>query len=264
VTTEAHTAEPVPREVREQAAPGPVPRFLLDDWLERYGIVAGITGRGDEGGRGFDLGLWTDAAVGDVMGRWRQFRSAEAGFPAVVLGTQVHGREVAWHDRVSGWLQVDGLDGHATAVAGLLLTVTVADCIPVYLAAPTQRAVALLHAGWRGTAGGILERGVELLAAHAGCSSSDLVMHCGVGICGDCYEVGPEVLEGVGLRGDGRGPWKVDLRERLADQAARLGIGDMTTSTWCSAHHRPLFYSHRASGGSDGRMVAYLGIPALT
>jgi copper oxidase (laccase) domain-containing protein len=54
----------------------------------------------------------------------------------------------------------------------------------------------------------------------------------------------------------------VDLRERLTDQAARLGIADMTSSTWCTAHHRPLFYSHRASGGSDGRMVAYLGIPA--
>ena len=166
--TEPRAADAAPRELREQAATGPVPRFLLDDWRERFGIVAGITGRGDEGTRGFDLGLWTEAAVGDVMGRWRQFRSAEPGFPAVVLGTQVHGREVAWHDRVSGWLQVDGVDGHATASAGLLLTVTLADCIPVYLAAPAQRAVALLHAGWRGTAAGILERGAELLATRMG------------------------------------------------------------------------------------------------
>lgn len=261
--TEPRTAPATPRELREQAATGPVPRFLLDDWRERYGIVAGITGRGDAGDRGFDLGLWTDAAVGDVMGRWRQFRSAEPGFPAVVLGTQVHGREVAWHDRVSGWLQVDGVDGHATASPGLLLAVTLADCIPIYLAAPKQRALALLHSGWRGTAAGILERGAELLCERAGAGPADLVMHCGVGICGECYEVGPEVLEGVGLRGDGRGPWMLDLRERLADRASRLGIGEITTSTWCSAHHRPLFYSHRASGGTDGRMVAYLGMPAL-
>ena len=100
--TEPRTAPATPRELREQAATGPVPRFLLDDWRERYGIVAGITGRGDAGDRGFDLGLWTDAAVGDVMGRWRQFRSAEPGFPAVVLGTQVHGREVAWHPIMLG------------------------------------------------------------------------------------------------------------------------------------------------------------------
>jgi copper oxidase (laccase) domain-containing protein len=249
-------------EARERAATGPVPRFLLDGWGERFGIVAGITGRGDGEGRGFDLGLWTDAPVRDVMARWRQFRAAEPGFPAVVLATQVHGSSVAWHDRVSGWLQVDGVDGHATAATGVLLTITVADCIPIYLAAPAHGAVALLHSGWRGTAAGILERGLEQLAEHTGCVAADVVMHCGVGICGECYEVGPEVLEGLGLRGDGRGPWKVDLRERLTEQAARLGVGEITASSWCSAHHRPRFYSHRASGGSDGRMVAYLGIPA--
>jgi copper oxidase (laccase) domain-containing protein len=69
------------------------------------------------------------------------------------------------------------------------------------------------------------------------------------------------VLEGFGLRGDGRGPWQLDIRERLADQAAELGVGDVSRSSWCSAHHRPLFYSHRASAGTDGRMVAYLGFP---
>ena len=92
--TEPRTAGVAPRETREareQAATGPVPRFLLQEWRERFGIVAGITGRGDEAGRGFDLGLWTDAPVGDVMARWGQFRRAEPGFSTVVLGTQVHG-----------------------------------------------------------------------------------------------------------------------------------------------------------------------------
>ena len=260
--TEPRTAGVEPREVREQATTGIVPRFILDEWRDRYGIVAGITGRGHGPDRGYDLGLWTDAPVGDVMTRWREFRRAEPGFTAVVLGGQVHGAEVVWHERVSGWLQVDGVDGHATRSPGVLLTVTIADCIPVYLAVPARKAVALLHAGWRGTAAGILQRGVALLAKAAQSSAADIVMHCGVGICGECYEVGSEVLEGVGLRGDGRGPWKVDLRERLADQAARLGIQDMTASSWCTAHHHDLFYSHRASRGSDGRMVAYLGIPA--
>ena len=249
------------REIRERPLEGKVPRYELDGWRDRFGIVAGITGRGDGPGRGFDLGLWTEAPVGDVMARWRAFRAAESGFSAVVLGNQVHGTVVAWHEHVSGWMQVEGVDGHATNARGLLLTVTVADCIPVYLAAPGHDAVALLHAGWRGTAARILERGVEVIVARTGCSPTDLVMHCGIGVCGECYEVGPEVLEGVGLRGDGRGPWTVDLRERLASQAAGLGIRDVTASAWCSAHHRPLFFSHRASKGADGRMVAYLGMP---
>ena len=248
------------RELRERPLPGAVPRYELEEWRSRFGIVAGITGRGDEAGRGFDLGLWTEAPVGDVMSRWRAFRAAEPGFSAVLLGNQVHGSVVAWHEKVSGWMQVEGVDGHATNARGLLLTVTVADCIPVYLAAPALGAIALLHAGWRGTAGRILERGLAVLLSRGG-SPADVVMHCGIGICGDCYEVGPEVLEGVGLRGDGRGPWTVDLRERLAYQASTLGIRDTTTSSWCTAHHRPLFFSHRASRGADGRMVAYLGIP---
>ncbi|HET7604411.1 MAG TPA: polyphenol oxidase family protein [Gemmatimonadales bacterium] len=246
----------------EQARPGEVPRFELDEWAERFGVTAGITARGDGPGRGFDLGLWTDAPAGEVMGRWRAFRSAIPGFTGVVLGTQVHRTEVVWHDRLTGWVQLEGVDGHATATPGLLLTVTVADCIPVYLVAPEKRAIALLHAGWRGTAGGILKQGVEVLRAQANVQPSDLVMHCGVGICGSCYEVGPEVLEALGLRGDDRGPWHVDLRERLAEQAEEAGIAEVTVSSWCSGHHRPLFYSHRASHGTDGRMVAYLGMPA--
>jgi copper oxidase (laccase) domain-containing protein len=46
----------------------------------------------------------------------------------------------------------------------------------------------------------------------------------------------------------------------LNDQAHRLGLGQVTTSGWCSAHDRASFYSHRASRGSDGRMVAYMGM----
>ena len=86
-----------------------------------------------------------------------------------------------------------------------MLTVTVADCIPVYLAAPRHGGIALLHAGWRGTAAGILERGVEILSSRVRCEPFDIIMHCGVGISGDEYEVGSEVMEGLGLAHRGEG-----------------------------------------------------------
>ncbi|MBA2626687.1 MAG: polyphenol oxidase family protein [Gemmatimonadales bacterium] len=248
--------------VREAPVAGEVPRFELREWRERYGVVAGVTGRGNGGGPGFDLGLWTTQPVGEVMHRWRAFREAEAGFHATVLGNQVHRADLAWHDHAAGWVHVDGVDGHGTATPGLLLTVTLADCVPVYLVAPRQRAVALLHAGWRGTAAGIVSNGVELLHARIGATPADIIMHAGVGICGDCYEVGSEVVRGVGLTADGPGPWHVDLRERLSAEAAVLGLAACTTSAWCSAHDTGRFYSHRASGGRDGRMVAYLGFAA--
>ena len=69
-------------------------------------------------------------------------------------------------------------------------------------------------------------------------------------------------MAGCGAPHAGAGPWHLDLRQTLAAQAAGLGIGRVTVSSRCSAHERQTFYSHRASRGADGRMVAYLGIPA--
>jgi len=85
-------------------------------------------------------------------------------------------------------------------------------------------------------------------------------MHCGVGICGRCYEVGSEVagaLTGAAASASAQ----VDLRELLVHQAQELGIGAVTVSPWCTAHDHDRFFSHRASGGGDGRQVAYLGSP---
>jgi YfiH family protein len=253
---------PMAEAIRELPVPGPVPRFEIPGWRDRFGVVAGVTGRGPGLPGGFDLGLWTRSPVGEVMSRWRAFRAVEPGFEAVILGHQVHRTEVLWHELARGWVQLDGVDGHATATPGLLLTVTVADCIPVYLFDPVERAIALLHSGWRGTAGGILREGLQTLAEAVGSKPENVVMHCGIGICGECYEVGAEVMEGCGLRADGAGPWHVDLRAVLAEQGRTLGLGSISTSQWCSGHDRSEFFSHRASGGRDGRMVAYLGMPS--
>jgi YfiH family protein len=246
--------------VREAPAPGSLPLYELSDWRSRYGVVAGITGRGAESAHGFDLGLWSTAPVAEVMSRWHAFRRADPRFSAVVLGNQVHGTVVSRIEAGEGWIQLDGIDGWVTTRPGILLTVTVADCIPVYLLVP-RRGVALLHAGWRGTAGGILRAGVARLKDATGASGSEIVMHCGVGICGECYEVGPEVLAGCGVPVAGPGPYYMDLRHQLVREAGELGLEQVTTSAWCSAHDRSAFFSHRASRGADGRMVAYLGIP---
>jgi len=242
------------RSLAETPAGDPaVPRLELGEWAQRYGLVAGITTRP------LSLGLWSDEPVGQVIGRWRAFRASfGTRFPSIVLAHQVHGTDVRWYEsRPDGWLILDGLDGHATNEPGVLLTVTVADCIPVYLAVPNKGAIALVHAGWRGTADGILEQCVELLKWRGVAKASDIVMHCGVGICGGCYEVGSEVAVRFGLTGT----VQLDLRAVLSRHARDLGIEEITTSPWCSAEGRDRFFSHRASKGRDGRMVAYLGQP---
>jgi YfiH family protein len=235
-----------------------VPRVEVAEWWKRFGLVAGVTTRE----LGFNLGLWSGEPSGQVMTRWRAFRAALASrFPSIILGHQVHGAEMRWQERTpAGWLLLEGIDGHATADAGVLLTVTVADCIPVYLAAPDRGVLALLHAGWRGVAADILERAIVFLQARAPVLPSDIIMHCGIGVCGTCYEVGSEVAARV-TREMTNGPTHVDLRGVLVARARALGIREVSRSPYCTVHDHDRFYSHRASGGQDGRMVAYLGRP---
>lgn len=240
------------------AGDGTVPRLELAEWASRYGLVAGITTRQE----GFSLGLWSPEPTEAVMSRWRLFRRAFAGrFPSVVLGHQAHGIELRWHEAVApGWLQVDGVDAHATDQPGVLLTVTAADCIPVYLAAPSRGLVALVHAGWRGVAGNILEQVLGEITQREHMRFRDFVIHCGIGICGSCYQVDSEVAQQLTGRPT-NGKANVDLRSILAGKARQLGVPEVTISAFCTAHNHDRFFSHRASAGNDGRMVAYLGIP---
>lgn len=239
-----------------------VPLAELLEWHERFDVVAGVTQRGETGD--FSLGLWSHEPSGTVNERWRQFRRHHAPrFPAVALSHQVHGTAVVHHARpyAAGWHMVDGYDGHVTAEEGLLLTVMVADCVPIYVADMRGPGLALLHAGWRGVSGGMLETGLRILCQRTGAMVQDLAVHFGVAICGRCYEVGPEVAWAV--RGEATpGPTHLDLRAELARQARRLGIHEISVSTYCSACDADRFFSHRGSNGDGGRMVAYLGRPA--
>ncbi len=245
--------------------PDGVPRYELASWRDRYGWVAGITARSSRHNatsRGFDLGLSGDEDVGIVTDRWRRVRDAHTGaFRGIAVGRQVHGTEL-WHHEATfrGLLMLDDVDGHLAPLPGILLAVTVADCIPVYLGVPRTGTLALLHAGWRGAAAGIVERGVAHLIELAGSTPAEVVMHLGVGICGDCYEVGPEVLNRLG-RGEAVGPEHVDLRSVLAERARAVGVRELTVSSWCTSHDVDRFFSHRGERGNAGRMAAYLGRP---
>jgi YfiH family protein len=246
--------------VDEIRRPGDFPLWEVPGWRERFGIAAGITGRATAAGAPVDLGLSGTSPAHEVMARWRELRAALPGFGSQVVGLQVHGTEIREHVTGLGWVIHDGVDGHLTGCPGTLLLVTVADCVPVYLLAPKQRQIAILHAGWRGTAAGILEAGIARLLERSGSSAGDLVMHCGVAISGPCYEVGREVMDGVGKPALGPGPWHLDLRAALVERGRALGVGEVTASGHCTARDAAWFHSHRRSRGADGRMVAWLGV----
>lgn len=250
-----------PRTVREARLPVDVPAFGHPEWAQRFPwLVQGTTGRG-EGIEPFDLRLFGLEPVGKVMERWRALREATACARAV-YARQVHGTRVLVHaDGPAGLLVADDADGHATAVAGMLLTVSVADCVPVFLVSPEPRAIAVVHAGWRGIAAGAVEAGVEALAGLTGANPSGFHVHFGPAICGECYEVGPEVHEALGLEPPDRNT-PVDLRAAAAARAAATGVAvaHITVSAYCTRCGESPFFSHRA--GCAERQVGFLAIRA--
>lgn len=245
------------RLLREAPLEHSPPRLEVPGWRGGFGAVAGITSRGPLD-QPFDLGLAGRAPAGEVLPRWHAVLNASSPCRAMVAARQVHGTRVITHTShpAEGLGFADGADGHATRLPGLLLGVTLADCLPVYLVDPVARVAGLLHAGWRGVAGGMLAEGLDAMR-RLGATRGQVQVHLGVGICGDCYEVGPEVLAACGRPGSDR---QLDLRSVLAEQAHAAGVAAVSRSEWCSAHDHDRFFSHRASGGAGGRMVAYLGL----
>lgn len=246
--------------VRERPTVG-FPAVVHPVWSERFPwLVQGTTTRrAGPDGPPFDLrtpGPGEESVAGAVptSERWTALRRW-AGARSLVRARQVHGSVV--RTTAGGETSVPDCDGHLTTEIGVLLAVTVADCVPVFLVDPEARAVALLHAGWRGVAAGILEEGIDGLGG-AGVAAR-LHLHLGPSICGACYEVGPEVWEALGLPRP-PGPTPLDLRGVLVRRALEAGVAAarISRSEHCTRCGDGSFYSHR--GGDAGRQAAFLGI----
>lgn len=199
------------------------------------------------------FGTQSDEPVREVMGRWAELRK-ELGVRRFATATQVHGANVIVHQPGwTGWLRGEGADGHVSLTRATGLAVTVADCVPLFIAHPSG-AVALLHSGWRGTAARIVEHGIAALT-NAGHKASELRVHAGPAICGECYEVSPDVY--AQLTGTTpAAPRTIDLRALIADHARAAGVKLISTSTSCTRCNNDRFYSHRA--GDPGRQIAVM------
>ncbi|HET9424845.1 MAG TPA: polyphenol oxidase family protein [Gemmatimonadaceae bacterium] len=201
------------------------------------------------------FGMMGPEPVSEVMGRWAALRRELHGIaPRLATAGQVHGNGVLAHDgRWEGWLRAGDADGHFAPVPGTAMAVTVADCVPVFVAHPSGATLAL-HSGWRGTAAGILAVGLAMLKG-AGHAPSDARIHLGPAICGKCYEVSPDVygqLTGTSVEK----PTPVDLRSLIAGQARAAGATRISISPLCTRCDNHRFYSHRA--GDHGRQIGVI------
>jgi hypothetical protein len=220
--------------------------------FRELGVTAFTTGRAAG-----SFGTQSDEPVREVMARWASLRSR---FCTARLATasQVHGDEILEHDGSwTGWLRGDAADGHLTRARGTAMAVSVADCVPVFVAHPSGTA-GILHSGWRGTAAGITERAVRRLHA-LGCPPAELQVHLGPAICGKCYEVSADVARQLTGRDPG-GNVTVDLRRLLAERVLDRGVAAVGTSLYCTRCDNDRFSSHRA--GDLGRQLGVLALDA--
>ncbi len=199
-----------------------------------------------------NLGRWTeDEPTAVEHNRESLKRSLGVGF---AYGRQVHGRRVQHvtapsNDRVAP----EQADGQATAVSGVAPMVLTADCLPIAIAG--EGAVAMLHAGWRGLAAGVVAEGVGALHALGAGGPLRAAIGPGAGPC--CYEVSEDVHAAFADYGpDARREANLDLKGVARIALQRAGVATVHDAALCTICSDPtLFYSHRRDRGITGRQA---------
>jgi YfiH family protein len=229
----------------------------------------------------------------NVLENRRKFQSALGTDDlTLVLMKQIHSDVI--HSFPAAPAQPCKGDASTTNRAGLLLAVQTADCVPILLVDPRKRAVAAVHAGWRGTLGRIVEKTVGRMRAEFACRPQDLIAALGPSIGPCCYEVSAEFVTKFGAQfadaaeyfdeprsGDEPNPlqwlnmappghqpppknvhldlWRANRSQLLA---AGLRQGNIFVTNLCTACRRDLFFSYRKEGALSGRLLSVIGIRA--
>jgi hypothetical protein len=244
------------------------------------GLVHAFCGRRGGVSAGPFAALNASARVGDAAGavqeNWRRIQALVPAGGRFAAMQQVHGTHVAVV--ASAALDAGAADALVTATPGVWLPVLTADCVPLLLAAPRSRVAAAAHAGWRGTAAGILPRTLAVLAEEFNERPGELFVAIGPAIDQCCYEVEVEIADALAdcpaaptcrhtwERPSRPGKVRVDLRTCLTAQLVAGGVAPQRivrvgTCTRCAGAE---FFSHRGAGGGTGRQVSFIGWePAL-
>jgi YfiH family protein len=191
-------------------------------------------GRSEGAFASLNLGLATDDHPANVRAN-RELVRERAGVARLARGRQVHGTRV-----VVDAEGVEEADGQATTALGVAAIVLTADCLPVALAGPGI--VAMVHAGWRGLANGVLEAGVAVTGAVTAAIGP------GIGPC--CYEVGDDVRAVFGTS-----ERTLDLKAIARERLRAAGVAEVHDCGLCTACDAERFFSHRRDRGVTGRQA---------
>ena len=183
-------------------------------------------------------------------------------------------------------------DASVTNQPGILLAIQAADCVPILLVDPKKRAVAAIHAGWRGTLARITEKAVGRMQLEFGSDPAHLLAAIGPSIGPCCYEVAadfvtkftaqfadaqdyfdeartgdePNPLQWLNMKPPGHQPppknVRLNLRKANRSQLLAAGLRDQNifTSDLCTACRTDLLFSHRREGPLSGRLMSVIAI----
>lgn len=233
---------------------------VFDEWPD---VVAVVSTRHGGISRppydGLNLGLSTaDDPLHVAQNRQRFFDALGISGDHVVRPHQVHGTEVRYV-RTGGFC--GDADSAFTDQRGIFVSVSVADCVPILLFDPETGACAAIHAGWRGTAAGVAKATVEEMCRTLSVRPGGIIAAIGPSIGPEAYEVGDDVAEQFDrdfVRRTGKKP-TLDLWSANRAQLESAGVKRIVVAGECTASHSTRYFSHRASGGQTGRMLAVIG-----
>lgn len=194
-----------------------------------------------------------------ILEEKRRTLCKHVGFGDVCVLRQVHSDRMVRAKTEN----VQTADAHWTDMPGLNLVIFSADCVPVFLCSTRGDVAAAVHCGWRGLANQILRNVVHKLPVDA----ADLVGFTGPAICGNCYEVGIDLLPKLNVSSDSScvrrldKPKKclLDLPNLVADQLLSLGVRNVDLSDQCTFHHSERYFSYRRNG-THKRQASFIRI----
>lgn len=260
--------------------------WLVHGFSTRPGGVSNISGE-----KVLNLGFTDWDTRENVLENRRRFHSAlGASDLALVTLKQFHSDVVHVFDAPPS--EPCRGDASLTRTPDLLLGVQTADCVPILLVDPVTRAVAAVHAGWRGTLQRIVSKTIGRMQMECGVKPADLLAALGPAIGGCCYEVGTEVASAFYAQFPNASEWFDELRTgdepnplqwlnrkppghqpppkgvlldlRKANQAQLLEAGlrekNIVSSDLCTACRPDLLFSYRKEGVLSGRFFSVIGL----
>lgn len=249
-----------------------VPRALNQSGVAKAAFTTRLGGVSSGPWMGLNLGLHVGDKREDVIAN-RELTACEWGvsLDQWVCGEQVHGNRVAvvkQDDRGRGARAhedaIKGVDALVTDVRGVVLATFAADCVPILLLDPVQKAVAVIHAGWKGTMQQIAKETVRTMQEAYGSRPEHLLAAIGPAIDDCCYEVDQHVfIPFVDVYPKGQDffhknasdKWQLTIPDANAEILQESGLlpEHISREGGCTSCNTRLFFSHRAEKGKTGR-----------